>query len=140
MYQLFQNTFKMMMTYKLEVVDHRYNVKKVVTPEHRIEIRHKIKVVGNFWFVISLCCFSIDVFIMYVLYPDAWVYGGCCGILGMFFLMLAIIFWNVDRAASCIYKMKVDLEKCLRSGKLIVWVFGLLFLVLIVLVLKYFLV
>jgi hypothetical protein len=115
-------------------------VRKVVAPGRIMDLKRKVKVVGDFCFVFSFCCFSIDVIILYVVYPNTWVFAGCCGIFGMLFLIMAVVCWNVDRAVECFNKMRTDLEKYFRSGKLIMLIFCLLFLFLLYFVLKYVLV
>ena len=125
------------MKYELEVVDHQHKVRKVVTHEHIAQRKRKEKVVGEFCIMISFILFSTDVFIMFLVYPKVWSLFGCCGILGMIFLIMMVVCWNVDQVKKDVYKMKSDLEKYLRSGKLVMLIFCLLFLFLIYFVLKY---
>ncbi len=124
--------------YKLEVVDHKYKTVKVVTPEYAIRQKKKEKVVGDFCIMISMLCFSTDVFIMFLVYPKVWSLFGCCGFFGMILLILAFVSYNMDHVYAGAYNIKFDLEKYFRSGKIIVLFFCLLDLFLFFLFLKYF--
>jgi len=124
--------------YKLEVVDHKSRAKKVVAPEQARVLEGKVKVVGDFCFVVSILCFSIDVFVMFVVYPDAWIYLGCCGFFGLIFLMLSFVCWNMDQVRAGYNNIRLDFEKYFRSGKIIVLMFCLLFFIFLFFVLKYF--
>jgi len=123
--------------YKLEVVDDKYNIKKVVTPEYRERRKRKEKVVGDLCIMISFICFGTDVFIMFFVYPKVWSLFGCCGLIGVIFLMLAFMYFDMDRVRTGVYNIERDFKKYFRSGKIILLFICLLFLVFEFLFLKY---